>query len=143
MLRRPPRATPTDTLFPYTTLFRSWNRGGGPGALCCALCTAASWRRPDDIVRRSEIRSGTVADRRQRGTVAHAGSAALACAACRRGDAWWGSHGGRRGLGRGKHDGDEPCRWKRSTDRLSGKNYRHSAVGGGMRFRSEERRVGK
>src|SRR3546814_8230382 len=23
MLRRPPRSTPTDTLFPYTTLFRS------------------------------------------------------------------------------------------------------------------------
>src|SRR3546814_4006742 len=27
MLRRPPRSTRTDTLFPYTTLFRS-NRGG-------------------------------------------------------------------------------------------------------------------
>src|SRR3546814_15329594 len=24
MLRRPPRSTPTDTLFPYTTLFRSF-----------------------------------------------------------------------------------------------------------------------
>src|SRR3546814_16463096 len=28
MLRRPPRSTRTATLFPYTTLFRSW-RGGG------------------------------------------------------------------------------------------------------------------
>src|SRR3546814_2369396 len=28
MIRRPPRSTRTDTLFPYTTLFRS----GGPGA---------------------------------------------------------------------------------------------------------------
>src|SRR3546814_14351253 len=27
MIRRPPRSTRTDTLFPYTTLFRSW-RGG-------------------------------------------------------------------------------------------------------------------
>src|SRR3546814_13170520 len=27
MIRRPPRSTRTDTLFPYTTLFRS---GGGP-----------------------------------------------------------------------------------------------------------------
>src|SRR3546814_7282225 len=27
MLRRPPRSTRTDTLFPYTTLFRSWRRG--------------------------------------------------------------------------------------------------------------------
>src|SRR3546814_15122056 len=36
MIRRPPRSTRTDTLFPYTTLFRS---GGGaviraPGGLC-------------------------------------------------------------------------------------------------------------
>src|SRR3546814_4482132 len=32
MIRRPPRSTRTDTLFPYTTLFRSWsfafNKGG-------------------------------------------------------------------------------------------------------------------
>src|SRR3546814_17441270 len=26
MIRRPPRPTRTDTLFPYTTLFRSWVR---------------------------------------------------------------------------------------------------------------------
>src|SRR3546814_6570553 len=25
MIRRPPRSTRTDTLFPYTTLFRSWS----------------------------------------------------------------------------------------------------------------------
>src|SRR3546814_18689372 len=30
MIRRPPRSTRTDTLFPYTTLFRS---GGGPACL--------------------------------------------------------------------------------------------------------------
>src|SRR3546814_17905939 len=28
MIRRPPRSTRTDTLFPYTTLFRSEGRGG-------------------------------------------------------------------------------------------------------------------
>src|SRR3546814_12512048 len=28
MIRRPPRSTRTDTLFPYTTLFRSKDRGG-------------------------------------------------------------------------------------------------------------------
>src|SRR3546814_1227196 len=28
MIRRPPRSTRTDTLFPYTTLFRSARRGG-------------------------------------------------------------------------------------------------------------------
>src|SRR3546814_6037274 len=27
MVRRPPRSTRTDTLFPYTTLFRSWLAG--------------------------------------------------------------------------------------------------------------------
>src|SRR3546814_2223096 len=30
MIRRPPRSTRTDTLFPYTTLFRSRNQGTGP-----------------------------------------------------------------------------------------------------------------
>src|SRR3546814_12751725 len=29
MIRRPPRSTRTDTLFPYTTLFRSPDRRGG------------------------------------------------------------------------------------------------------------------
>src|SRR3546814_12491317 len=28
-IRRPPRTTRTDTLFPYTTLFRSWNYEAG------------------------------------------------------------------------------------------------------------------
>src|SRR3546814_19770213 len=28
MIRRPPRSTRTDTLFPYTTRFRSWMRNG-------------------------------------------------------------------------------------------------------------------
>src|SRR3546814_17354341 len=32
MIRRPPRSTRTDTLFPYTTLFRSPHLCGGPGA---------------------------------------------------------------------------------------------------------------
>src|SRR3546814_21010624 len=30
MIRRPPRSTLTDTLLPYTTLFRSFIRAGGP-----------------------------------------------------------------------------------------------------------------
>src|SRR3546814_6734894 len=30
MIRRPPRSTRTDTLFPYTTLFRSTGEGKGP-----------------------------------------------------------------------------------------------------------------
>src|SRR3546814_15737490 len=32
MIRRPPRSTRTDTLFPYTTLFRSAGPGAGGGA---------------------------------------------------------------------------------------------------------------
>src|SRR3546814_16321740 len=32
MIRRPPRSTRTDTLFPYTTLFRSVRTGSGRGA---------------------------------------------------------------------------------------------------------------
>src|SRR3546814_4771468 len=31
MIRRPPRSTRTDTLFPYTTLFRSHARGAAHG----------------------------------------------------------------------------------------------------------------
>src|SRR3546814_16227906 len=33
MIRRPPRSTRTDTLFPYTTLFRSDGGGEGGGAV--------------------------------------------------------------------------------------------------------------
>src|SRR3546814_5618678 len=42
MIRRPPRSTRTDTLFPYTTLFRSaaYRQQAEPG-----LCVAASARR--------------------------------------------------------------------------------------------------
>src|SRR3546814_8737656 len=43
MIRRPPRSTRTDTLFPYTTLFRSfvvWPLAVGAGALS-ALCVGA------------------------------------------------------------------------------------------------------
>src|SRR3546814_8612202 len=34
MIRRPPRSTRTDTLFPYTTLFRSFNADGGEVEHC-------------------------------------------------------------------------------------------------------------
>src|SRR3546814_4459482 len=37
MLRRPPRSTRTDTLFPYTTLFRSLYTGGNFHALMVLL----------------------------------------------------------------------------------------------------------
>src|SRR3546814_18265363 len=34
MIRRPPRSTRTDTLFPYTTLFRSPSAASGPSGFC-------------------------------------------------------------------------------------------------------------
>src|SRR3546814_15938734 len=39
MIRRPPRSTRTDTLFPYTTLFRSPGRGSAGGQELSALLT--------------------------------------------------------------------------------------------------------
>src|SRR3546814_12896596 len=45
MLRRPPRSTRTDTLFPYTTLFRSLSRRGGRSAGRDRRCRARRDRR--------------------------------------------------------------------------------------------------
>src|SRR3546814_14525859 len=36
MIRRPPRSTLTDTLFPYTTLFRSCSASGAGACAACA-----------------------------------------------------------------------------------------------------------
>src|SRR3546814_963988 len=41
MIRRPPRSTRTDTLVPYTTLFRSARRAGAIGALEAANTPSA------------------------------------------------------------------------------------------------------
>src|SRR3546814_18437132 len=42
MIRRPPRSTRTDTLFPYTTLFRSTDLGNAfPGLVFSRLATSA------------------------------------------------------------------------------------------------------
>src|SRR3546814_14190023 len=46
MIRRPPRSTRPDTLFPYTTLFRSC-RADGAGADRGAPCAAAGNGRAD------------------------------------------------------------------------------------------------
>src|SRR3546814_8257565 len=58
MIRRPPRSTRTDTLFPYTTLFRS-NRRNEPDL---AACLAA--RRP--VPGMAHRASGAAARRTQR-----------------------------------------------------------------------------
>src|SRR3546814_13980373 len=59
MLRRPPRSTRTDTLFPYTTLFRSiayassWMKCHHPDVFCAALLNAQpmGFYAPAQIVR--------------------------------------------------------------------------------------------
>src|SRR3546814_3153004 len=58
MIRRPPRSTRTDTLFPYTTLFRSSRMNSGSGRapirpssrVCCrsAICPSSGTPRPPD-----------------------------------------------------------------------------------------------
>src|SRR3546814_20514139 len=55
IIRRPPRSTRTDTLFPYTTLFRSAGRprraeqagreGPAGSRRCCGGAAAGQWRR--------------------------------------------------------------------------------------------------
>src|SRR3546814_8672337 len=44
MIRRPPRSTRTDTLFPYTTLFRSWPLAMIAQILVVAACVAIATR---------------------------------------------------------------------------------------------------
>src|SRR3546814_3525426 len=58
MIRRPPRSTRTDTLFPYTTLFRSLGRTNGRddrwvASLSNTASSAASWRRVTSSPRES------------------------------------------------------------------------------------------
>src|SRR3546814_18431431 len=48
MIRRPPRSTRTDTLFPYTTLFRSGRQGSTPTPRsrqrqAVAMCAVRAW----------------------------------------------------------------------------------------------------
>src|SRR3546814_11845066 len=54
MVRRPPRATRTDTLFPYTALFRSPVSGGPAGARAGTLAVMAGGD-PADVERARPI----------------------------------------------------------------------------------------
>src|SRR3546814_17961730 len=62
MIRLPPRSTRTDTLFPYTTLFRS-SGGRVPEPRCPLFCleanrrldTVGAWLRPDPIASAEQI----------------------------------------------------------------------------------------
>src|SRR3546814_1985760 len=56
MIRRPPRSTRTDTLFPYTTLFRSVRDVVGAGRKARGVC--------GDVVRRRPVRTAVEHDAR-------------------------------------------------------------------------------
>src|SRR3546814_15386985 len=60
MIRRPPRSTRTDTLFPYTTLFRA---GGRQAALEMERARDDGSRRRDGAHRISRTRRGELAHR--------------------------------------------------------------------------------
>src|SRR3546814_17321571 len=71
MIRRPPRSTRTDTLFPYTTLFRSYNLiavpialAGGMTPLIAAIAmTASSAAVSLNALRAGQLRSKIEQDR--------------------------------------------------------------------------------
>src|SRR3546814_11892794 len=72
MLRRPPRSTRTDTLFPYTTLFRSRVAEMGGAFVCAALGSVPTVRHADylgswlDIIRednRAIVRAASAASK--------------------------------------------------------------------------------
>src|SRR3546814_10102185 len=69
MIRRPPRSTLTDTLFPYTTLFRSGGQvalspgaNGLPGALSIQAGALAIQIKPECQVEDWPLHCGTIAD---------------------------------------------------------------------------------
>src|SRR3546814_8404960 len=54
MIRRPPRSTRTDTLFPYTTLFRSEIRGQFPGRVVAVTKAVGDYVRRGELLARIE-----------------------------------------------------------------------------------------
>src|SRR3546814_16253506 len=65
IIRRPPRSTRTDTLFPYTTLFRSWKgdeEAGFPHKLDKLRTIAAAYKNYIQIVASASSGIKTLAD---------------------------------------------------------------------------------
>src|SRR3546814_5470912 len=77
MIRRPPRSTRPDTLFPYTTRFRSARHPGGepaPGQrlpLPAPVRPAAAQLRPRDVAAAGQRDAAAAAGHRQRGRPRH------------------------------------------------------------------------
>src|SRR3546814_10319885 len=59
MIRRPPRSTRTDTLFPYTTLFRSRTRSAAAAARTAGRACTAPLARPRGRRRTADPRCDT------------------------------------------------------------------------------------
>src|SRR3546814_20555545 len=69
MIRRPPRSTRTDTLFPYTTLFRSARhrrRAADVGHTARIAAIKASRQRPEPFVGARESQLDAPAEKRER-----------------------------------------------------------------------------
>src|SRR3546814_19351332 len=64
MVRRPPRSTRTDTLFPYTTLFRSDRAGAEALAKALRGLEAVAWQRAVEGRETVVIRDGKEVERR-------------------------------------------------------------------------------
>src|SRR3546814_15913935 len=56
MIRRPPRSTRTDTLFPYTTLFRSWKKVIDVNLHGMFLCASGAFR----LMQRQQPQGGRI-----------------------------------------------------------------------------------
>src|SRR3546814_4246492 len=67
MIRRPPRSTRTDTLFPYTTLFRSVARGHQAGRAAIDA-ERSDWHVHKLVTRRSPARGALKSDRSEEHT---------------------------------------------------------------------------
>src|SRR3546814_5049998 len=68
MIRRPPRSTRTDTLFPYTTLFRSAGKNTLGGCDLLRQISAPLWSRHVQQLNRVEDRTDRVCSRSEEHT---------------------------------------------------------------------------
>src|SRR3546814_3113451 len=75
MIRRPPRSTRTDTLFPYTTLFRSAPRGGSPSDTGCPRKVTTTSTSPPPPCAKTERRSTSTVTGNERATRPHVSNA--------------------------------------------------------------------
>src|SRR3546814_14638587 len=137
MIRRPPRSTRTDTLFPYTTLFRSWKAPPRPAD--AAACGGRHLCRQD----RQGGGASRLPPKRRTGRTRHPCLQSRArCVLRDRGRAGENPCGGN--LGGNGHPGEDTGRtpdWKRGA-RGKGGNVRVD-VGGGRKVKKKNKGIGR